>query len=682
VDASEEAKAAEFAASLNLNISQSSRTGGVLGEVSAELATGQLKVVAFLPEALESNVTVTAFSSTSQLEISRVEVSPQVLSQVAEKAEETGAILLSMTSLSPQTASKFQDQRLEGEARSVAGSEAVSVNLRAPDGRALSVQNLVTPLRIVIKTDKQNATCAFWDEQEKRWSFRGLETVPDPTPGQITCLTSHLSIFSAVAQVIWENTVIALVCSGWDLVSPEGLQRLAETHWQSSLPAASVFTFVALFLLVFVRAVIMDQRSQAIVPWEEIEPVLFRQAATPEGGEEEVPKGWCLRRVAEIKDWTFWCAGICFGIQDFASFILECKAPEASVNRCIRSLHAHRSGVATDSLRIILQPDEKFELEEEPERRQVVRAQGRRSRFSRLVQEVGRNMDDFRLALRDLGARWNVHIHGASTVRSILTSRWYIRVGLLFPAFHPWIALLRLSLLTSYKVRVSLIFLKLTTAGATNALFFTSSSPPLDSDPACRTPQSLGARLVQNTVVGMVSACLGDCVVFALFLVQDRKPIAKDWTEEAKKWQLAVWKMRAVVFWLVWLAYLAISLLYILVFLANRRLEDAHSWYMSTGMSLLQDLVVLPLFLALALGTTASLALLNSRIRRSIEAKWLEGHETQAFRGEPEEEAPPSRRTSEHSWHFHVGRGRAPGVEQAPEQQDFARILPGVPQDV
>lgn len=342
----------------------------------------------------------------------------------------------------------------------------------------------------------------------------------------------------------------------------------------------------------------------------------------------------------------------------------------------------HRSGVATDSLRIILQPDEKFELEEEPERRQVVRAQGRRSRFSRLVQEVGRNVDDFRVALRDLGARWNVHIHGASTVRSILTSRWYIRVGLLFPAFHPWIALLRLSLLTSYKVRVSLIFLKLATAGATNALFFTSSSPPLDSDPACRTPQSLGARLVQNTVVGMVSACLGDCVVFALFLVQDRKPIAKDWTEEAKKWQLAVWKMRAVVFWLVWLAYLAISLLYILVFLANRRLEDAHSWYMSTGMSLLQDLVVLPLFLALALGTTASLALLNSRIRRSIEAKWLEGHETQAFRGEPEEEAPPSRRTSEHSWHFHVGRGRAPGVEQAPEQQDFARILPGVPQDV
>ena len=28
--------------------------------------------------------------------------------------------------------------------------------------------------------------------------------------------------------------------------------------------------------------------------------------------------------------------GICFGVQDIASLILECKAPEASVNRCIR----------------------------------------------------------------------------------------------------------------------------------------------------------------------------------------------------------------------------------------------------------------------------------------------------------------------------------------------------------
>ncbi|CAE7785608.1 unnamed protein product, partial [Symbiodinium sp. KB8] len=274
----------------------------------------------------------------------------------------------------------------------------------------------------------------------------------------------------------------------------------------------------------------------------------------------------------------------------------------------IRSLHAHRSGVAKDSLAIILQPDEKFELEEEPVNRQISRTVGRRSRFSRLVQEVGlgTNMDGFGKALRDLGARWNVHIHGASTVQCMLASRWYRRVALLFPAFHPWIALLRLSLLTSHKVRVSLIFLKLCTAASTSALFFTSSSPGPDSDPNCKKPQTLVAQVVQNTVVGVVSALLGDVIVFALFLVQNRSPIEKDWTEQSKRWQLRVWKCRAVAFWLIWLVYSLVCLVYTMLFLANVRLVDAQGWLMSTGMSLLQDLVILPLFLALALGLMAS----------------------------------------------------------------------------
>ncbi|CAE7941396.1 unnamed protein product, partial [Symbiodinium necroappetens] len=215
----------------------------------------------------------------------------------------------------------------------------------------------------------------------------------------------------------------------------------------------------------------------------------------------------------------------------------------------------------------------------------------------------------------------------------------YRRVALLFPAFHPWIALLRLSLLTSYKVRVSLIFLKLCTAASTSALFFTSSSPGPDSDPNCKKPQTLVAQLVQNTVVGVVSALLGDVIVFALFLVQNRSPIEKDWTEQSKRWQLRVWKCRAVAFWLIWLVYSLVCLVYTMLFLANVRLVDAQGWLMSTGMSLLQDLVILPLFLALALGLMASVALLSKGIRRRIEAKWLEGYADAEEQGskEPEE---------------------------------------------
>ncbi|CAE7234800.1 unnamed protein product [Symbiodinium sp. CCMP2456] len=296
-------------------------------------------------------------------------------------------------------------------------------------------------------------------------------------------------------------------------------------------------------------------------------------------------------------------------------------------------------------------------------------------------------MDDFTVALRDLSARWNVHIHGAVAVQSILKSCWLVRVGMLFPAFHPWIALLRHSLLTTYKVRVALIFLKLCTAGATNALFFTSSAPGPNSDPNCRPARDLLARLVQNTVVGMVSAFLGDCVIFALFLVQDRKPTEKHWTRKAKARQLRIWRCRAWTFWVVWMLYSVLCLLYIMAFLANVRLADAHQWYMSTGMSLLQDLVVLPLFIAFGLGTAASLALLSRNIRSRTEAKWLQGAQasqlSEPAEPEPEsEEAPGSRRNSDLSagtFECQPGADMADLNEHATDQE-WTGILPGVPQ--
>ncbi|CAE7885026.1 unnamed protein product [Symbiodinium microadriaticum] len=644
VDATEEEAVQKLLGNLSADNGTDANLTGVLGQLSQDAATGRLKVVAFLPEALERNYTVTAFSDSSEEPVSRVEVSPEVLAA----AGASGPVLLTVTSLSKQVTSKFQDQRVEGEATSLVRSEPVSINLRAPDGTALTVKDLKTPLRIVIKTDIENSSCAFWDEEESRWSYRGVTTLPDAVPGQITCLTVHLSVFSAVGRVIWENALLALSCSSWDLLSPEALEGLSKTHWQGSLPAISTFTFLVLFGLVFARASYVDRKSRIKVPWEELEPVLFKQATKEEDSLEEALSSCCWRRLAEAKDWTFWSAGICFGLQDIASLILECKAPEVAVNRCIRSLHAHRSGVATDSLDIILPPGEKFELEEPAVARTVTRTAARRSRFSRLAHAVVDNMDDFTVALRDLSARWNVHIHGAGAVQSILRSCWLVRVGMLFPAFHPWIALLRHSLLTTYKVRVALIFLKLCTAGATNALFFTSSSPGPGSDPNCRPARDLLARLVQNTVVGMLSAFLGDCVIFALFLVQDRKPTEKHWTPKAKARQLRVWRCRAWTFWVVWTLYSVLCLLYIMAFLANMRLRDAHQWHMSTGMSLLQDLLVRPLFIAFGLGTAASLGLLSRGVRSRTEAKWLQGGPGPSQVSEPEpEEAPGSRRNSD-----------------------------------
>ncbi|CAE7253645.1 HERC2 [Symbiodinium sp. CCMP2456] len=342
-------------------------------------------------------------------------------------------------------------------------------------------------MEIVLKVKSPNATCAYWDEDETLWSGKGLTTLSN-SAGELTCLTTHLSIFAGVLQIIVERAAAVISCSSaWELMSEKGFQKLmgSRRKWMGSLPSISTFVFIAVFLVIQCRAAYVDRRDKQMVPWEELEPILFREALP---SDEELPRRrgaapvWacCRYCLVQLKEWCCWCTGICFGVENILQLLMDAipNAPEASVNRCIRSLHAYRCGVALDSLEILL-ANEKFQVEDSVPR-QVSRTPARRSRVSRMMQSVVQNVNQFAMAVRDLSARWEVHLHGASAVQSILQRGWCSRVCLLVPAFHPWIALLRFSILTPYTVRVALVFLKLCTAGATNALFFTSTTPSPD----------------------------------------------------------------------------------------------------------------------------------------------------------------------------------------------------------
>ena len=719
VDAAEEESVQELLLLvLDFNTSaNATETGGVLGQVSTKTETGTLKVAALSPEAVEASgdsVVIPAGDTGA-----KVEVPADLLFQAAELSQEAGVsgpVLLSLTSMSEETANSFVDPRNEGQLTASLQSQPLSINLRSPDGTALELGQLRTPLEFVLKANP-NASCAYWDEAESRWSEEGLEKVLHDTPGEIKCLTSHLSIFAAVFHTIWDTAVSVLQCSSaWVLMSEKGFQKLIAParQWMTSSPAISVFVVIGLFLLVQSRAAYVDRQAERMVPWEEVEAVLLRDKVVDDTPEdtytyEEVPRrrgrarAACCSGVTALKEWCCWCAGICFGVENILTVVTEMipNAPEASVNRCIRSLHAHRSGVAADSLEILVNDGDKFHLQEDSEGRpvQVSRSNARRSRFSAVVHEMGRNLGEFAAAARNLSARWNVHLHGAGAVQSMLKRQWCVRICLLFPAFHPWVALLRYSIITPRKVRAALIFLKLCTAGATNALFFTGTTPGPDDDPSCRQKGNFLQTLTRNSVVGFLSAFLGDCIIFTLFLVQARKVVEKEWTDEIKAWQRSIWRCRRTCFWLLWLTYTIATLCYVMLFLANMRLQDAHDWIVATAVSLLQDLVLLPAAVALVLGTLATCALQSRRIRKNIEDKWLEKKEQQA--PEPVLEPDTERRLSiassqdadaELSSHATCVLGprripRRPGspvgkhIERAPEQQAWIGILPGTPLD-
>ncbi|CAE7250071.1 HERC2, partial [Symbiodinium pilosum] len=345
-----------------------------------------------------------------------------------------------------------------------------------------------------------------------------------------------------------------------------------------------------------------------------------------------------------MREWGVWCVRMRFGVDIVALASDLVHLPEGSVNRCIKSVQAHRCGVAEDTLKMLIKPDEKYSLQDTasglesclaawgPEDQQDADAEPEQpGRDSHRESRESLDSDALMLAMgtdfahRNLKRKWNLAEHGSFAVQSILVRRWYTRVAMLFPVFHPWTVLVRMSLLTPRKVRVSLIFLKFVTAAATNALFFASNSPLPDSDPRCFEPENLFAALVQTAVVGISSALLGDFMVFILFRIQALRPVRKiAWTSSLRARQRMKWRFRLWLFWFLWLPYTIFCILYVALFLANVRLVDAHDWFACTGVSLLQDIVLLPAGCALVLGTLASLALASTRIRKKVETRWVQ----------------------------------------------------------
>ncbi|CAK9114800.1 unnamed protein product, partial [Durusdinium trenchii] len=80
-------------------------------------------------------------------------------------------------------------------------SKPVSINLRRANGSAFVMKSLREPMVVVMKLTGQegNATCAYWDEDEHRWSREGI-TALGTANSELRCETTHLTIFGAVPR--------------------------------------------------------------------------------------------------------------------------------------------------------------------------------------------------------------------------------------------------------------------------------------------------------------------------------------------------------------------------------------------------------------------------------------------------------------------------------------------------
>ena len=120
--------------------------------------------------------------------------------------------------------------------------------------------------------------------------------------------------------------------------------------------------------------------------------------------------------------------------------------------------------------------------------------------------------------LRSLHAR--VSHHGSDAADQFLQSNPLYRILLLFPALHPWCRMMHYSLVRPYSSRVAQYIMKILSAGAIGALFFSTSAATPDSDPECSQSPELAARFARTATVGFVSTMLGDVHLGGTWMVE------------------------------------------------------------------------------------------------------------------------------------------------------------------
>ena len=614
---------------------------------------GPLEIVALSTEV--STYPRTLQSTRASVEVIADTVS-EVLASVGEESDDS--LLLTVVALNQESSSNFATDAVVGEASSLS-SPAVSINFWRKDGTRFEVRGLAHPLRFNIESSDPAARCAFWDEDISRWSDEGTTTVVNN--GTIQCITSHLTIFGGIKDVLLRNIVLALTCSTIStLFSSDSFSKLQNTAWLSETPAILNFAFHLLGVLCVVGAWLYDCKLERVVPWEERELVLMQVREDDEVDEE--------KRNSDAPRPTFWTAGGettrpscwsrfmgCFNSSleyvshatggDAAVETLKevaGNADTAAVNRAISSIQSQKTWTARSQIKVFKQ----------------TKVRG----ATMSLEHAGTSTLSTYAAESD--------DQGEAAARAFLERGWLCRIATLWPASHPWMTATYFSMLAPIRVSVALLFLKVTSAGALSAVFFSSGSPSPDADPECTPPSDGIAKAVQSLTVGLVTAMLGDVIISILFALQIKKVVfsPSEWSQEQKGRQYAYWRLWSVLFWLVFLLYGGFCQLYICLFLANVTQADAGSWLQSMGVSLLEGLLLKSLLTALILATIATVVLsCRPHVSKKVEERWIsqvkEIEDQERGVQQPESQNPVQE--------------ERPKAKESKAKEDYQGILPG-----
>ncbi|CAK9005235.1 unnamed protein product [Durusdinium trenchii] len=564
-----------------------------------------------------------------------VEISREVMQEVTSEAKIDGPVLVSITTINEELSAAFRSDEALGlrETYFELRSKLLSVNFWNEEGRRLKV-TLMTPITLqLVDVEDENATCAFWDARASRWSKEGMETLPsDPTT--LRCNVFHLTTFGAVTNRIARNIELSFQCSTFaSLMDESAFSKLSEPKWLQHSSAILSIIFLILSLTAMSIAVWVDWRSKDKLPQHQREILLMRvnaggrgrgakkeKDATADDAQQETQQD-----ILEHPTWRQTLRAACGNCMEFLGHAtgdnaiegvkeLCANAEAASINKSISMLQSHRSGACQITIKVL----------EHDESEPVKRSRSRKVSLVRGALSVRQESSvQHQISKADVIYMKSAEV-GAGAAEQFLRSNCFGRICALFPAVHAWLKVLRFSVVVSHSVRVMLIAMKIISAGALGALFFSTTEHTPESDPECVEPTDPFDQLVQTATVGLGTAVLGDGIILVFFLVQRRSVVERRrWTAGMKRRQRCCWRFRTMVFWILAISYFCYCQLYIWLFLANVSQESATSWFESLVVTLVQDFLLKPFILALVLGALTTLILCcRPRLKRQVLQKW------------------------------------------------------------
>lgn len=161
---------------------------------------------------------------------------------------------------------------VKGEKRNeVLAAQPFEISILDANGQPLRGVQLSIPLvfklaeSVVRSDDLAEPTCVFLETLltgEHRWSTRGVrratpqEVVDNGgNPDGLWCVTTHLSLFSALAEII-------VGCLNAELLHPDAMSSIAERDgWWRSRPSVVVITMVIILLLCLIVGCLHDYQS-------------------------------------------------------------------------------------------------------------------------------------------------------------------------------------------------------------------------------------------------------------------------------------------------------------------------------------------------------------------------------------------------------------------------------------